>query len=359
MTMSILGLGTAVPQHAVSQQQATALAHATCSVNDQQRRLLDIFYRKSGVKNRFTSLPHRIAYEWFEQSNGNGTPPRGPSTFNRMKYYEDHAFPLARDAVQSAFASADIDPQEITHLVTISCTGFYAPGIDIELIRHFGLPPTAERVHVGFMGCHGAVNGLRVAHGLVAANPNAKVLVCAVELCAIHYQFQWDPERFLGNALFADGAAALVIGKTAGTSNRWQLQATGSCLIPDSADAMSWRVGDHGFEMTLAPTVPDLIGENLRPWLAQWLAQHDTSIDQIQCWAVHPGGPKILRAIEACLDLDRDALSMSRQVLAENGNMSSPTVLFLLERFISRGDQGPCVMLAFGPGLVAEAALWA
>jgi predicted naringenin-chalcone synthase len=180
-----------------------------------------------------------------------------------------------------------------------------------------------------------------------------------VELCSLHYQYGSDPEQLVANAIFADGAAALV-GQAEQTprNGSWPLVACGSCLIPDTEDAMSWSVGDHGFVMTLSPRVPSLIEEHLRPWLEDWLARSGCSLDRIRSWAIHPGGPRILSSVVRALDLPREAAAVSEAVLAECGNMSSPTVLFVLHRLREQAAPGPTLALAFGPGLVAEAALF-
>jgi predicted naringenin-chalcone synthase len=226
-----------------------------------------------------------------------------------------------------------------------------------------GLTPSTQRIQVGFMGCHGAINGLRVASALTAADPTARVLLVAVELCSLHYRFHWDSERIIANALFGDGAAAVVLGgerpAQQNTPHRnWNIAATGSTLIPDSQDAMTWRIGDHGFEMTLHGRVPDLIQQHLRPWLTQWLAERGHTLDSIGSWAIHPGGPRILSAIEESLGLPRDATAVSREILTSFGNMSSPTVLFIVDRLRQQNAPLPCVALGFGPGMFAEAALF-
>jgi predicted naringenin-chalcone synthase len=366
MSFRIAGLGTALPEHSMSQSEATQLAQQVCCSSEEQSRLLAVLYRKAGVANRFTALPHRIALDWLEgdsggSSNGNGhavlTDSLGPSTAERMDFYQEHAFPIALRAASCALDQAGFAPHQITHLITVSCTGFAAPGVDVELINRLRLPSTTQRVNVGFMGCHGAINGLRVASALATADPQARILLAAVELCSLHYRFQWDPERFIGNALFADGAGAVVGCGSKGAAGDWRVTATGSCLLPDSTDAMTWRVGNYGFEMTLSPRVPELISQHLRPWLAEWLEQNGTSLDRVGAWAIHPGGPRILNAAEESLGLPREATKISREVLSEYGNMSSPTVLFILERLRQARAPRPCVMLGFGPGLVAEAAL--
>ncbi len=407
MTLSIRGLGTAVPQHTMSQDQAVQMAQTICQADPRQRRILNVLYRHASVQNRHTCLPYQTALAWLagdssgqdlepSATNGepvttqelaNNGPPRidrslleehsskkvvqadtpappesaptlGPTTRQRMDYYEQHAFELASQAVAAALKAGTIDPAEITHLVTVSCTGFYSPGVDVQLMEHCGLRPTTERVHVGFMGCHGAINGLRVSKAFGSDCPGAVVLLCAVELCCLHYRFQWDPQRFLGNALFADGAGVLVLGESQQPSGL-KVLATGSCLLPDSTDAMTWRIGDHGFEMTLSSRVPDCIKEHLRPWLTEWLHQQGSSLEAIRGWAVHPGGPRILDAVQESLSLSHEDLVVSREVLAQLGNMSSPTVLFILQRLQQQGVSGPFLLLGFGPGLVAEVALLA
>src|SRR4029077_11607484 len=172
------------------------------------------------------------------------------TTRERMKEYERHAGPLAIEAARQALKRSGISPRDITHLVTVSCTGFQAPGVDIELIQGLHLPVTTERTHVGFMGCHGALNGLRVARALVAGNPQARVLLCAVELSSVHCVCEWNQEQMIACSLFAAGARALV-GAASGPAASWRVDGSGSCVIPNSKDDMSWNVGDHGFRMTL------------------------------------------------------------------------------------------------------------
>ena len=276
-----------------------------------------------------------------------------------MRYFAEHASPLALHAAERALAQAGVDRRRITHLVTVSCTGFAAPGMDIDLIEQLGLRPTTQRLQVGFMGCHGAINGLRLANALTTADPGAVVLLCAVELCSLHYRFDWDPPRMVANALFGDGAAAVVgTGGAAQQSEAWSVAATASYVVPGSKEAMSWQIGDHGFEMTLATNVPDLIREHLGGWLASWLHERGHSLEAIGCWAIHPGGPRILHTCGEALGLPEAELEVSEEVLAAFGNMSSPTVLFIVERLRERRRPRPCVALAFGPGLTAETALF-
>lgn len=348
--MAILSLGTALPVHEMPQQEAADLARQVTCQTEEQAALVKVLFRRAGVNTRYTVVPHRRALDWLP------TCASGPTTAERIAVYRREAPLLAEQAAAEALKQAVSSPREISHLITVSCTGFHAPGIDVELIDRLGLRPTVERTHIGFMGCHGAINALRVATALTQAGPAAKVLLCAVELCSLHYQYAWHPELLVGNALFGDGAAALV-GAPGDHSAAWRVAATGSCLLPDSRDAMSWSISDHGFQMQLSPQVPDLIQAHLRPWLESWLAEHGLRLADIGSWNLHPGGPRILNAVEAALGLDERATAVSRAVLRDYGNLSSPTVLFILEQLMEIDAPRPCLILAFGPGLVAEAAL--
>ncbi len=360
MTFNILGIGTAVPEHTMSLDEAVAMSTELICRDDREVRLMRTMLRRARVRMRHTCVPHRIAYQWVGEGATPSSSP-GPTTRERMELYATHAAPLAVLSATRAISDSGVRADQISHLVTVSCTGFSAPGFDVALMERLELAPTVERLHIGYMGCHGAINALRAARGLTAANPDEFVLVCATELCSLHYRFQWDEGRILGNALFGDGSAAIVGGPVEGEPDRplrGRVVATGSCLIPNSREALTWNIGDHGFEMTLTSQVPQLISAYLEPWISAWLTKQGHSRASIASWAVHPGGPKILEAVEESLGLGGDDLSTSRDVLAEHGNMSSPTVLFILDRMLARSPPPlPCVALGFGPGMVAEAAL--
>jgi predicted naringenin-chalcone synthase len=358
----IAGVGTSAPQHVVEQWDAAQWASQVCGFTERQQRLVPALYRRSGVRVRHSVLLEcstngQPAQQSFYPAAAS-TDDRGPSTSARMRRYEAHAPQLALEAAQAALQDAATAPQEITHLVTASCSGFCAPGIDIQLIHELGLPATTARTHVGFMGCHGALNALRVAKAFADGDPAARVLLCAVELCTLHHQYGWNPERIVSNALFADGAAALVGWQGASNgADRWRVSASGTAVLPESADCMSWRIGDNGFEMDLSARVPEVIAQSLRPWLEEWLESHGLNIDRVASWAVHPGGPRILQACTEAIGLKTDRLAASYEVLAEFGNMSSPTVLFVLDRLRMQNAPRPCVLVAFGPGMVVETAL--
>ena len=207
------------------------------------------------------------------------------------------------------------------------------------------------------MGCHGVLNALQAASAIVTADRAAVVLLVAVELCSLHYQYGDGADALVANALFADGAAALVGRAAASWEEPWRLVSSGSYLVPDSEDGMTWKIGNHGFEMTLSSRVPELIGGHLRPWLEAWLARSGRHLEEIRSWAIHPGGPRILSSVAETLRLPPPAIAASAEILARCGNMSSPTILFVLQRLQEQAARPPCVVLGFGPGLVAEAAL--
>jgi alpha-pyrone synthase len=357
----IRGLGTAVPAMTITRAEALIVANVLCGPYLTDTDWLPNVYEQSGVQQRHQVLGRPLIEDLVTGTRRSGSVflprperPHGPTTAERMAIYAAEAPPLAVEAAKKAMVKASIAADAVTHLVTVSCTGFTAPGVDADLIRALNLPDTVQRTHIGYMGCHGAINGLRVAAAFTAADLQAVVLLAAVELCSLHYHYGAEPGKVIANALFADGAAAVVA--TAGRTGL-HLRATGSKLFADSRKEMAWRIADHGFEMTLTKQVPKLIAANLRGWLDEWLSRHGLERNGIAHWIVHPGGPKILTAVEAALDLPPAALTLSREVLARCGNMSSPTVLFILERLLRAGAAGPAVILGFGPGLVAEAAL--
>jgi predicted naringenin-chalcone synthase len=357
MSVLIAGLGTAVPPHRISSADAAEIAKQFACETPAQERLFAAMYRRAGVEMRHSVVLNASEGALAQRQSFYGA--EHPTTRDRLLKYEVEAGPLALSAGRMALQKAAISSSRVTHLITVSCSGFYAPGFDIALMRQLPLPSEVSRTHVGFMGCHGALNGLRVARGFLTADPSSCVLLCAVELCSLHHQYGWDAEKIVANALFADGAAALVL--VSGATPRlasFEAVASGSTLIDDSEDAMNWRIGNHGFEMSLSPRVPELICQHLRPWLESWLARHGLSIGSVGSWAVHPGGPRILGAFGEATNVGRAALDPSHQVLAEFGNMSSPTILFILERLYVRGAPRPCVAVAFGPGLAVEAAIF-
>ena len=366
--MQILSVGSALPDHQVDLDLATRSAQSmSCSTQTQSDKVAKL-YRRTGVVTRQSVLLEKA-------SDGSGVtqsfyPPMsesecGPTTKQRNDRFGQDAPPLAVHAGSQALAASGCDSSQVTHLITVTCTGFNAPGIDIELIERLSLPATTQRLQIGFMGCHALINALRAARGLVAADTGACVLIVCIELCSLHYQYGYDAQRIVSGALFADGSAGLVVAgkdfKPSTASGQdttlGEIAATGSCLIPNSRDAMTWLIGDHGFQMTLQATVPGLIEENLRSFLEPWLRSNHETLDSIGGWAVHPGGSRVLQAVQTALGFSDDALEISRNILRDHGNVSSATLGLVLQQFIANKIPRPWLMLGFGPGLEIEVAL--
>ncbi len=364
MSFFIHGIGTASPPHAIAQDGAAALARQFGCTTDEQVRQLRALHRMTRVKKRHSVLLEAGTGEPGDEARQSFFPPmsgpgdRGPTTAARMARYEQEAPALGAAAARAALADAGWAPGDVTHLVSVSCTGFAAPNFDLGLVRALGLRRTVERTHVGFMGCHGALNGLRVARGYADSDPSARILVCAVELCSLHYQYGWSGDWLVSNAIFADGAAALAGGAARPAGSPWALTRSGAALLEDSAELMSWRIGNHGFEMGLSARVPGVIERELRPWLDGWLGEQGLSTGSVATWAVHPGGPRILESVAQATGIAPADYAISQEVLGEFGNMSSPTILFILERLRRRAAPLPCLALGFGPGLAVEAALF-
>ena len=386
---TIGGIGTSTPQHVLTQPEALEMFQTLACVDQRQRRLANVLFDKAHVQHRYTCVPYQAFYRWYspdleprcddEDEVEYLSRPLEPScelkagvsagltTGQRSKLYAHYAGDLAVASAQTALSNANVDGASVTHVVTVTCTGFASPGVDIHLIKTLGLPASVQRTNVAFMGCHGAINGIRTATNIVEADPQAVVLMTAVELCSLHCRLQWESEKVVGNALFGDGSASLVFchGEAAPQkeSPAWEVIDCGSTLIPDSETALSWHIGDHGFEMILTSAIGEHIEASLHDWLNGWLAARGIGMDQIEHWGVHPGGPRILSAVKNSLQLADQQLATSMKVLKNFGNMSSPTVLFILNEFgrslaqTPKGKPSYGLLVAFGPGMIAEVAL--
>ncbi len=361
MSFCIASVGTAVPRELITQDDAARLAVELAGQGDSRTATIQTLYRRTGVRKRHSALitsstnGQPATQSFFPIAAGSDD--RGPTTADRMRCYEAEALDLAARAACIAVDNSHTTPDKIVHLVTVSCTGFSAPGVDIGLVESLGLKRNVSRTHVGFMGCHGALNGLRVAAALSHASSASNVLLCCVELCSIHHQYVANSQQVVANALFSDGAAAIVGTSTDSTARPWRLINQFSLVLPETTGLMAWQIGDHGFDMHLSPQVPSVVQEMLRPWLTEQLSRHGLGIQDVRGWAIHPGGPRILTACADSLGLDYACLEPSQRVLADYGNMSSPTILFILDQLQRQGECLPCVVLAFGPGLTIEAGL--
>jgi predicted naringenin-chalcone synthase len=336
-------IGTAVPDYDVHEHYARFAA--TALGDSRERRAFERLLRRGAIEHRYAVLPFE---DGLEQQSLRALYFEGPmpDTAARMRLYERHAFALAERAI---VALGTDTVGGVTHLILTSCTGFSAPGVDLQLIARFGLDPGIERTVVGFMGCAAALNALKLARHIVRSDARARVLVVDLELCTLHLQRPIDIEQALGFALFADGcAASLVTAEPTGL----ELHAFASALIPESANAITWHIGALGFDMHLSLEVPRTIALALSRDPRAILDGVDPS--EVGCWAVHPGGRAVLDAVENAFALPNDALHASREVLRRYGNMSSASVVFVLAALLERSASGPGRALAFGPGMTCE-----
>lgn len=359
MSFAILAIASATPPRRITQDAAAAMAVTFGNVPPGRERSLAALYQQTRIRTRGSVLLETPAGDGAVQRffpPATGPEDEGPTTAARMERYHQEAGGLAVAAAREALSLSGVEAGSVTHLVTCSCTGFANPGVDLQIVADLGLSPSVARTHVGFMGCHGAFNSLRVA-GAFAADPRSVVLVVAVELCSLHFQYGRRGDFVVSNAIFADGAAALVASHRHPRDEGWRVRRQWSSILPDSRGDMGWEIGDHGFRMTLSPRVAGLLEGGIRGLVERTLAAEELGIADIGAWAVHPGGPRILDAIGVALDLSPDALVASQAVLAEHGNMSSATILFILRDLLARTDADRCFAMAFGPGLTAEFAL--
>lgn len=348
MTARLIGIGTVTPTGRMDQRAAAQMVAAIGSARPSRARAMAHLFEQSGIDSRSMAI-----IEGEGQTFYNGVV-RG--TDERMRAYQDIAPPLAHTACERALASADVHAGGITHLVTASCTGLASPGLDIALIRSLALPTSTQRVNIGFMGCHAALNALRTARAISMAEPDARVLVCCVELCSLHMQASQEGGSAVADALFADGAAACVVTNSS-EPGAPALHRSASTLLPESLGHMAWTIGQGGFTMTLSPAVPGVLAAHVKPWVESVLAPDRLAITDVPSWAIHPGGPRVLQSVADALELPEHASDASADILRTHGNMSSTTVLFILERLLGERAPTPLLALAFGPGLTGEAML--
>lgn len=344
----INAIGTANPAHDIHQ---AFVAFAASSFTDGRRRaLFTRMAQRSGIAHRYSSLCAAPTGSEAIDTSGFFTRGRFPGTGARMEAYAREAVVLARQAVLALAA----DLSGVTHLIVVSCTGFVAPGLDLQLAGSLGMRTDVSRMVIGFMGCAAAVPALRAADAIVRADPAARVLVVNVELCSLHLQECHDVETALSMLLFGDGAtAALVTSEPTGIA----MDAFHAVVLPDSAELITWTIGDHGFRMFLSGQVPVRIQATLQAGIAEGGQNgvlRGRQPGEIANWAIHGGGRTVLDAVASGLGLPDDALSVSRSVLHDFGNMSSCTIMFVLARMLAGGRSGPGFAMAFGPGMVAE-----
>ncbi|MBW7477096.1 type III polyketide synthase [Paenibacillus oenotherae] len=355
-TVAILGIGTAVPDCRIDQEDASQRLCEALEGDPHSIRWAKRIFRQSGVNTRYTCEPDLLAAITGCRYLPQETMEHIPATSERMSIYKRESVPLAFKAASSALYNSNITASDITHLITVSCTGQFLPGLDAVLVHQLGLAPHVNRIPLNFLGCAAGLKAICLGKGIVSRQHEANVLIVCVELCTLHIQPSIEKEALLAASFFGDGASACVIGTADDChSGLLQLGDEHSVLLPDSAEEMVWEVGDYGFHLYLSPKIPKLLGELIPKEVSRLL--HDG--EKPDLWAIHPGGRGIIDTMQGIFGLTDEQARYSRHVLLHYGNLSSATLLFVLNEMLqelsqtaSGGSSG--IAIAFGPGLTAE-----
>ena len=351
----IVSIGTAVPEYRHEQERIFEFMSRVYAINETEKRKLRFLYKHSGIKTRYSvladySLPTN---EWkFFIPTENLEP--FPSIEKRMKSFRDHAAPLSMKAINDCLEN--FKDQNITHLITVSCTGMSAPGLDLELIELLNLPASTWRTSINFMGCYAAIHALKLADMICKSDPNANVLVVCVELCTLHFQKKYTADNISSGILFSDGAAAVLVSGD-NEMEGLSIDHFYSSVSFKSKQEMIWEMSSTGFLLTLSGYIPELIEEDFNRIVDGSLKETSLKKEEITHWCIHPGGKKILEAVHNSLQFTNGQLQTSYDVLSEYGNMSSPTILFILKRIqqkLNKSQRNNIFGAAFGPGLTIE-----
>jgi predicted naringenin-chalcone synthase len=353
-------IATCVPEHSYTQEFAIEFLKKLMGPNEKRTRLLTWIYQDSAIGKRHTVIDDygKDPSEYtFYPPNDRLEPER--STCFRNDVFIREADRLSLRAVRALLAKlAPGIKNKITHIISVSCTGFSAPGFDFHLAKELGLAPDVDRFHLGFMGCYAAFPALKLARSICLAEKDARVLVVNVELCSLHFQKKYETDLMIAHSLFADGISAALVSRHEQDSggDKMLLHTFHSRFIADSEDKMAWKIGDLGFEMKLSHYVPKFLEANILPIMEGLFGKNGLSMKDIDIWAVHPGGRAILEKLETALGLSREDLRHSYNVLWEYGNMSSSTIMFVLDKIMNSPEYGNIFACAFGPGLTVETA---
>jgi alpha-pyrone synthase len=355
----ILNIATALPPNRYDQNELSEF-YSNSTDDVAVKRKMRILTAKSGISTRYSVLKDygEISDNYtFFPKNKHLLPT--PSLTQRMVIFRKEALQLSIDAIQN-LPNFEQNKKQITHIITVTCTGLFAPGLDIELIQHLDLQPTTHRSSVNFLGCNAAIIALKQAHTICNSEENARVLIVCTELCTLHFQNIYTDDYLLSNVLFGDGCAAVLVSSNAANdplSINAKITGFDSFCIPDSRNEMAWQLSETGFIMNLTSYVADLIKNNIK----RMLANIDLDTQAIDYWAIHPGGKKIVENFGVALQLLPTQLSESYEVLNNYGNMSSPTVLFVLKAVLDKiklnktdNEVKKIFAAAFGPGLTVE-----
>jgi predicted naringenin-chalcone synthase len=352
MNSSIVSIGLANPGSPIDQSTIADFMQVAHQLDENEARKLNFLYKKSGITSRHSVLDDFekrsfLDYSFFPKSEKLEP---FPGTKARMELFQQHAGTLCEAAVRDCLKDTEVKLKDITHLILVSCTGMVAPGIELELMQRMEMSNTVERYCIHFMGCYAAFSGLKLADKIVRAEAEAKVLLVSVELCTIHFQKEYTEDNLLANSLFADGAAAaLVVNSAKGLKLKSYL----SQVLWKGENDMAWGIGDFGFEMRLSKYIPSLLDEGIQS--LKEVFEKKFNLSTIKNFAIHPGGKQILQKVQQAFGISEDKNRHSLGVLKNFGNMSSATILFVLQRFLLDDEiTGDILALGFGPGLTLE-----
>lgn len=351
----IISIATAVPQYCHRQTDILLFMQDIYRLTDPEKRKLKFLYEHSGIDSRYSVVPDFSMPATARTFIPRNTEESFPSLEQRMDIYNTEAVQLSQKAISDC-VSGWIDPAEITHLITVSCTGMSAPGLDLQLMRSMQLPTDIFRTSVNFMGCYAAIHALKLAKMICDSTPLANVVIVATELCTLHFQEAFTEDNAASSLLFADGAAAVLVSNRITTGRGLQLQGFYADVAQKGEADMAWQLSSKGFLMTLSGYIPQLISEDIDRLLSSALQHTGVKREEITHWCIHPGGKRILDLVQQQLQLPADALCDARTVLSRYGNMSSPTVLFVLKEIMDKlnGEPANIIGMAFGPGLTME-----
>jgi alkylresorcinol/alkylpyrone synthase len=356
----IVSISTGVPSYKHQQENILSFADTVYCTNSIESRKMRFLYRNSGITSRYSVIPDYSSCEAGRQlyQPSDDLEPF-PSLEKRMQCYADNAAALSIDTIQKCI-NGKIKRRDITHLVTVSCTGMSAPGLDLEIIEKMGLQNTIWRTSVNFMGCYAAIHALKIADGICANDKDAKVIVVCTELCTLHFQKENSIDNITSTLLFADGCAAMLIQHDEAIHKGLKIKNFYSAIEFKGKRDMSWNLSSKGFLMTLSGYVPDLLKKDFNSLVENALQNAGLKKSDISHWCIHPGGKKILEAIEKSAGLTKTNLQYSYDILNDYGNMSSPTLVFVLEKIFREVQahlsekQATIFSAAFGPGLTME-----
>ncbi len=347
-------MGTAVPAHKHNQTDILQFMQQAYALDKVENRKLKFLYNLSGIASRYSPIPDYSLsmQDWeFYPHDKNLNP--FPTLELRMQWYHHHAAPLSVEAIRNCMEGV-MHTQEITHLITVSCTGMSAPGLDLQLMEMLDLPKHIFRTSLNFMGCYAAIHALKLADAICKTDAAARVMIVCTELCTLHFQKEATPDNIASTLLFGDGSAAVLVTHDSFHSKGLHLKGFYSEVVPKGKKDMAWELSSTGFLMTLSGYVPELIEEDFEQLVQCALQKVGVRKEDIAQWCIHPGGKRIVEAIQKSLGLIPDDLQASYKVLREYGNMSSPTLLFILKELMQEQKEGPVFAAAFGPGLTME-----